>query len=155
MAMYMQLFSNRLKDLMELEGESNRSLSIKIGVDRKSIRCWLSGKFFPKYDALIKLSIHFKVRVDYLIGLEEVLENEPQAPNNATPIAEVPQRFLSLMNNYMEEHHLTNYAMAKQLKMDQKAFTKWLKKGSMPETATLIKLVHATGISANTLLGRE
>ena len=101
--MYMQLFSNRLKDLMDLEGESNRSLSIKIGADRKSIRCWLSGKFFPKYDALIKLSIHFKVRVDYLIGLEEVLENEPQAPNNATPIAEVPQRFLSLMNNYITE----------------------------------------------------
>lgn len=153
--MYMQLFSKRLKDLMELEGESNRSLSMKTNLDRKSIRCWLTGKFFPKYDALIKLATHFKVRVDYLIGLEEVLENEPYASDNATPIEEVPQRFLSLIKEYMEENHLTNYAMAKKLKMDQKAFTKWLKKGSMPETATLIKLVHATGISANTLLGRE
>lgn len=48
---------SNLKELMELEGVSTRALSQKINVERKSIRLWLAGKFFPRYDALIKLSV--------------------------------------------------------------------------------------------------
>lgn len=45
--MYLDIFSARLKDLMELEGTSIRALSLKICADRKSIRHWLQGKHFP------------------------------------------------------------------------------------------------------------
>lgn len=55
--MYLEKFSKRLKELMELEGFSIRALSLKIKVERRSIQLWLAGKFFPRYDALIKLSI--------------------------------------------------------------------------------------------------
>ena len=63
--MYLEKFSKRLKELMELEGFSIRALSLKIKVERRSIQLWLAGKFFPRYDALIKLSIYFGVRIDY------------------------------------------------------------------------------------------
>ena len=71
----MDEFSKRLKDLMEMEGLSNRALSMKINVDRASIRLWLSGRFYPRYDALIKLAAFFNVSIDYLIGLENVTDN--------------------------------------------------------------------------------
>lgn len=61
--MYLEKFSKRLKELMELEGFSIRALSLKIKVERRSIQLWLAGKFFPRYDALIKLSIYFGVRI--------------------------------------------------------------------------------------------
>lgn len=67
--MYLEKFSKRLKELMELEGFSIRALSLKIKVERRSIQLWLAGKFFPRYDALIKLSIYFGVRIDYLLKL--------------------------------------------------------------------------------------
>lgn len=54
----MDEFSKRLKDLMEMEGLSNRALSMKINVDRASIRLWLSGRFYPRYDALIRTVPH-------------------------------------------------------------------------------------------------
>ena len=57
----MDEFSKRLKDLMEMEGLSNRALSMKINVGRASIRLWLSGRFYPRYDALIKLAAFFEV----------------------------------------------------------------------------------------------
>ena len=44
--MYLEIFAKRLKDLMEMEAESNRSLSIKLKVERKSVRGWLNGEFF-------------------------------------------------------------------------------------------------------------
>lgn len=69
--MYLEKFSKRLKELMELEGFSIRALSLKIKVERRSIQLWLAGKFFPRYDALIKLSIYFGV--DYLLGLDDTL----------------------------------------------------------------------------------
>ncbi len=78
--MYLDEFSKRLKHLMELEGISNRALSIKIDVDRASIRLWLSGKYYPRYDALIKLSAFFKVRIDSLVGLELMTEEEDISP---------------------------------------------------------------------------
>lgn len=71
--MYLEKFSKRLKELMELEGFSIRALSLKIKVERRSIQLWLAGKFFPRYDALIKLSIYFGVRIDYLLGLDDTL----------------------------------------------------------------------------------
>ena len=66
-------FAQRLKELMELDGISQRSLAIKINVDTKCIRLWLKGIYFPKYNALIRLSEYFQVRIDYLIGLEDVI----------------------------------------------------------------------------------
>ena len=71
--MYLEKFSKRLKELMELEGLSVRALSLKINVERRSIRLWLAGKFFPRYDALIKLSVFFGVRIDYLLGRDDTL----------------------------------------------------------------------------------
>lgn len=69
--MYLEKFSKRLKELMELEGVSIRALSQKINVERKNIRLWLAGKFFPRYDALIKLSVFSGVRIDYLLGRDD------------------------------------------------------------------------------------
>ncbi len=65
--MRLEIFSKRLKELMDLEGCSIRALSNKIGSDRKSIRLWLSGAFYPRSEGMIKLSIYFKVTVDLLL----------------------------------------------------------------------------------------
>ncbi len=38
--MHMDEFSKRFKDLMEFEGLSKRAISLKINVDRASVRLW-------------------------------------------------------------------------------------------------------------------
>lgn len=146
----MDEFSKRLKDLMEMEGLSNRALSMKINVDRASIRLWLSGRFYPRYDALIKLAAFFNVSIDYLIGLENVTDNNVR---KAVSMEEVRKHFFLTLSRYMEEHHLTIYAMAKRIDIDQKAFTNWLTKGSMPETGMIIRLAKEMKIFVDDLLG--
>ncbi len=146
-------FSKHLKDLMEMDGLSKRALALKIDVDRASIRLWLSGRFYPRYDALIKLAQFFNVRIDGLIGLESLTECTTNAyERKLLSIEEVQAQFFKRIQDYMFQYNLTRYALAKRINIDQKAFTNWLTKGSMPETATIIRLAEEMNISVEELL---
>ena len=152
--MQLDIFSKRLKELMELEGCSIRALASKIGADRKSIRLWLSGVFYPKSEAMIKLSVYFKVSIDYLVGLESILDDGSFfATIKLPPIETIQKYFSQTVGVFMREKNLTLYALSKKLKVDQKALTKWFTHGSMPEVTTLIKLTNLTNMSINELLG--
>ena len=152
--MRLEIFSKRLKELMELEGCSIRALSNKIGSDRKSIRLWLSGAFYPKSEGMIKLSIYFKVSIDYLVGLENVLKEENFFESRKFPSIEIIQKqFSQNLSIFIKENDLTLYAIAKRLQIDQKALAKWFTNGSMPEVATLVKLASLTNMTINELLG--
>ncbi len=153
--MGLDTFSTRLKDLMELEGISKRALSIKIGVDRASIRLWLSGNYYPRCDALIKLSSFFKVSIDALVGLEEAVENAYIVVDEENAIEKARESFCIAVKEYMQKKKWTKYAFAKALNIDQKAFANWFLKGSVPETATIIKVAQTMKISIEELLGRK
>lgn len=148
-------FSQRLKDLMEEDGITRQELSLQIATDRKCVRLWLEGKNYPKYKSLIKLAEYFHVRIDYLVGIEDgVLEKDAERVFSL-PMEDVSLKFSAQIRDYMDKNHLTIYAIAKKLHIDQKALKKWLDVGSIPETATLIKLSKLTNISIHALLGCE
>ena len=152
--MYLGIFSERLKDLMELEGTSIRALATKLNADRKSIRHWLQGKHFPRYDAFVKLAVYYQVSVDYLVGLDDGFLGEPNHFTDEDAIQQIRVNFLSNLSNYMRKHNITRYALSKKLQIDQKSITNWLTKGSMPEVGTLIKIAQLMNCSLATLLSR-
>lgn len=152
--MDLDVFSKRLEELMDLEGYSIRALSKAIGADRKSVRLWLSGRYYPNCKYLIKLSFCFKVRIDYLLGLEDSIEDVYYSKDvEAISMAEVQQSLSATLSTFMAEKSITKYKMAKDLKMDAKSMTKWLTSGSMPEVGKLIKLSQVMGLSIQKLLG--
>ena len=152
--MNLEIFSKRLKELMEMEGESNRSLSIKINVDRTCIRYWLNGVYYPKYPALIKLSTFFNVSVDYLVGLEDAMDSVPAFQLSQEMSAmEISENLRGKVTTYMKEKNLTYYAMSKALNIDQTTFTKWFQNVSIPEVGTLLKLSRVMKVSLYALLG--
>ena len=155
--MFTENFAKRLKDLMEIEGMSIRALSLKIGVDRRSVRLWLKAKFLPRYDALVKLSVYFDVNVDYLLGLEDGLTKSGGNKKNIEEIDmnRIQSEFSKKFAAIMEERQLTRYAVSKNLKVDAKSVAKWLTGSSMPETINLIKLAKIADMSVDALLGQE
>ena len=72
--MYLDEFANRFNELIAEEGIKSSDLADLLGVARKSVRLWRSGKNFPNYKHLITLMEYFHVRADYLLGLEDVFE---------------------------------------------------------------------------------
>lgn len=62
------LFPERLKELREKEELSRQQLADILGVSRASLEYYEKGKRTPDIEVLYKLSEHFNVTADYLIG---------------------------------------------------------------------------------------
>ena len=153
--MYLETFSKRLKDLMEWEDMSTRALSKVIHADRKGVRGWLQGCYFPRWDTLIKIADYFHVSIDFLVGMEDCDELAYMVAFKAVTVEEAKEKFSSSLKTFMQQNHLTIYAVAKGAKVGQKPVKNWLVKGSMPETMTIIRLAHLMKCSIDSLFGRR
>ncbi len=151
--MYLPIFADRLKDLMQLNGLSNHKLAKEISVQRKSIINWLSGVNYPRYDAFIKLANFLNVSTDYLVDLIDDYGKEKYF--SKIPIDSVQPWLVEILNNYMKAEGITKYTLAKRLKMEQSTIDRWFKKSAMPEVSVLIRISEKTNKSLDYLLGRE
>ena len=64
-------FNERLKQLRQQEGLTQRELAKSIEVGRTTISEYESGKIVPKHEGLLKLANYFNVSVDYLTGVSD------------------------------------------------------------------------------------
>ncbi len=65
-----EIFSERLKDLMSEKGLNIKDFSKGVGIPRSTISDWLLMKRRPIIDNLPKIALFFGVSTDYLLGLE-------------------------------------------------------------------------------------
>ena len=150
--MSLEIFAVRLDELMQEDKVSKHSLANKVKSERKSIRLWLGGKFYPRYDALIRIADTFDVSVNYLLGLSDKMPT-----NNFKKIepADCHAIFVARVKAFMSQNKMTEYRMSKELKVGQTTFKRWFSEGVMPETASLIKVAELMDESVDFLLGRE
>ncbi len=66
----MEVFTQRLKELINENGISMYRLAKDIGVNKQTVIFWCDGMSEPKISMLKKLAEYFNVTADYLIGLE-------------------------------------------------------------------------------------
>ena len=136
---------------MKEESVSARALAGILDVERKSIALWRNGRYYPKYDALIKLVNYFEVTAEYLLGLSDQFERVRKKVEQV----ECEQVFKARVVEFMEENGYTKYKMAKKLGTGQTVFSRWINKGAIPEVTNLIKLSYLTGETVDYLLGIE
>lgn len=146
-------FSLRLAELMAEEKLSKRALSKSIGVQRKSIMDWLNGKYCPRYSALIKVADHFGVSIEYLLGAEQGYAKSELKLSCA--MEDVPKRFIGILNNYMHEHQISKYKLAKDLEIGESTLKRWFDNDSMPEIDVILRLSKILHEPVDYLLGRE
>ena len=149
--MSLEIFSKRINELMIEDNVSARALADILGVQRKSIFLWRGGRYYPKYDALIKLIYHFEVSAEYLLGLSD--HSDRVVKNGKCVDSE--RVFKSRLVKYLEENACSRYKMAKELGVGQTVFTRWITKGAIPEVSNLIKLSLLMNESIEYLLGIE
>lgn len=149
--MSLETFSKRIKELMREENISVNALSEELKIERKSIFLWRSGRYYPKYDALIKLIYHFEVSAEYLLGLSD----QPRQVLKREKRIDFEQKFKLRLVKFMDENECTMYKMAKDLGIGQTVFKRWVAKGAIPEVSNLIKLSVLTGETIEYFLGIE
>ena len=127
-----ETFAVRLKDLMEIANYNQITLERAIQTNRKTIRYWLSGRYFPNYKTLLKLAELFNCSIDYLLG-----EGEPSDANISIKKfdgSNVKKRLVNLILQYINHNNITINAFANLIDIDHKSVERWLTKGGMPET---------------------
>lgn len=79
-----------LRELLDMRGESNIDFARAIGVSPSMVTYWLNGTRnpFASQTTLLKISQHFGVSLNYLLGIKE----------NATNDAELNEILLELKN---------------------------------------------------------
>ena len=63
---------NRIRELREAKKMTQLRLSVELEVSQETVSAYESGKHFPSYTALVKLSDIFGVGIDYLMGRTDV-----------------------------------------------------------------------------------
>lgn len=66
--------ANRIRELREARKMSQVRLSIELEVSQETISSYESGKHYPSYATLEKMSDIFGVSIDYLMGRSEATE---------------------------------------------------------------------------------
>lgn len=67
----MNKFAERLKELREERGLSQRGLAKELDVSQPAIARWENNLQTPNIDIAILVAKYFKVTSDYLLGLED------------------------------------------------------------------------------------
>lgn len=69
-------YSKRIYDLMEAAGENQETLAAAIGATRDKVNNWINGRSRLDIENLLLLSEHYKVPVDYILGLPGAVATE-------------------------------------------------------------------------------
>lgn len=68
---FMEIFGQRLKELREENGLSQRQLAAIIGTSQPNLQRWEKGQFEPDQKTTIIIADFFNVSIDYLFGRED------------------------------------------------------------------------------------
>ena len=68
---HMEIFSIRLRNLLENRGISAADASISTGISNATMSRYLNGLRIPDSECLIKIALFFGVSMDWLMGLSE------------------------------------------------------------------------------------
>lgn len=142
---YLELFSERLNDLMAEQEISGEELSKRIGVAPSLVSRWRKSDTDKFLSSILKIADYFKCSLDYLCGRED--EFYPFDFINCPP-------FYDRLRFVLREKGVTTYALFKNTKVKSSHLVGW-KKGSEPKMTTLIAIADFLNCSLDYLVGRE
>ena len=69
-------FSNNLNELLKMHNMSQQALANILGTTQSTISRWAKGITQPTYEDLLLISIIFNESIDFLLGKEDLSENQ-------------------------------------------------------------------------------
>jgi len=70
-----EIFANRFKELRLNVGVTQTEVSKVLGITKATVSYYESGKRIPSHNMIKKIATYFKVPVDYLLGMDYVMED--------------------------------------------------------------------------------
>lgn len=139
-------FIEILKELLEDNNLNIERFSVLINCNRNAIGLWLTGKYYPRVNSLIKIANTFECSIDYLFGL---------CDSPSIDLSEHPSDFHTRFSELSAQSNLSDYRIAKLCGIGNSAIAKWRYLGQIPGTETLLELTEIFDCSLEYLIGRS
>lgn len=91
---------NRIQQLRKEQHMTQTRLSIELEVSQETVSSYESGKYYPSFPVLVRLSQLLNASIDYVMGLSEV--RHPQ-PSSLPPQADAALRTFLALNPRQRE----------------------------------------------------
>ncbi len=133
-------FADRLRTLRHNRGISTRSLAAAIGLkSHGAIAQFEKGTSLPAIDTLVKLADYFKVTLDYLVGITDIIPTSinsiaENAGNSSEPTANT---------NQIERQELSDQLVQYQVERKTEELIEGLDEESMVELHKFLRYLHA------------
>ncbi len=138
-------FAENLSALMQEKNLNAPALGEILNMDRSNITRYLRGERLPNYHLFIRIIEYFNVSADVLLGRLDycdVQEFQPVQPFGAT------------FRKVLDETHISQYGIQKNLHFSSATTHAWLNNIRMPSIEHLEQLADYMDVSVDYLLGR-
>ena len=106
---------------------------------------WLTNKYLPNFENIIKLANYFNVNLDFLLGRTEFAEKVFSK--------EVP-KFSTQLRTVIKQNKSSQYKLLKDNVISRGHLNSWLNKEHLPSVENLVKIADYLKISIDELVGR-
>lgn len=94
------IFSERLKEMLELREKSQAQLAKELDTTPQAISSYVKGKTTPDYDMLCRIAGRLNVSVDFLLGNVQTLSDEEQQLLDTNQSETDPDLFLHTFRRF-------------------------------------------------------
>ena len=139
-------FAERLRELMEINGESVKTLSAKTGISDSCYYEYLSDLHVPSYENALKISEFFLCPLDFLFGFCEDFK-----PTRKAVVSDIKTRLKAAI----DESGKSRYLLSKESGIEQSQLLRWYHGDKTPTLVSLVALRKVLDCSLDFLAGRE
>lgn len=143
---YRDIFADRLKELIEINEVTVKSLAEKTGITGSGIYGYLSKLHAPNLKGAIKISDYFQCPLDFLFGLCDEYQRKTRKI-----VATVSER----VHTAIDESGKTRYRLARELKVADRQFSRWYHGKTEPSLFSLVSMAKIMNCTLEYLAGRE
>ncbi len=140
-------FTRILKELLDEQNTTIRSLSPQIGIPYQELYTYVNDDYFPSIYNAEKLANYFDCSFDYLFGLSDTFKT---SEFKEVDISKFYPRYLELL----QENKISHHHLYKTLGLSKSGLSKW-RNGSVPKIESLLKIAKFFGTHIDYLVGRS
>ena len=142
--------ASRLKKLMKRDDITQHRLADDLNLTSKDVNKYINATHSPMLETLIAMADYFKVSVAYLLG-----RTQSQEPLTKLPAPDDLKAFIGkTLDSLLERDDVSQYRLAKDLKVTDSAISLIRKAVNTPSLPTLIAIADHFNVSTDYLLGR-
>ena len=139
----MNIFQERLQDLLEEHNLNRLQLSKIIGISSTTINGYFNNNYYPHINIAIKMAKYFDCSLDYLFGKTDNKHYHNKNNNS----------FIENFDNLLKINNLPIAKALREMKMSEYNYYRW-KNGKFPKTNNLLDIAKYFDVSIDYLVGK-